>query len=142
MVTKGNDLLAGLKDGKNDVAPRDLLAELEERSEIIATPWKPEEGEGIQGTVVQIYYTTGEHLDQKTNTFPQIPWVILQDENEEYHSVVGFRSVLREEIRKANPEVGDTFAAVFKGQQASKTRGHQGAYIYRVAVRKASGSPV
>lgn len=138
-----SDLLSGLKDGKEDKAPADLLGDLKERSEIIASPWKPEDdGDGIQGTVVQIYYTEGEYVDQKTGEFPQIPHVILEDAAGEYWSVVGFRAVLRGEIDKAKPEVGDTFAALYKGQQESKKRGQQGAHIYRVAVRKASGAPV
>jgi hypothetical protein len=139
------DLLADLKNSKDD-KPRestDLLADLKEHGGVVATPWIPEDaGDGVQGVLVDLYHNPGDYIDATTQEFPQIPTLILLAADGEHYSVKGFHKVLRNEIEKRDPKVGDTVAVIYDGEKAAKQKGRKPTKLYRVAVRRADGSPI
>jgi hypothetical protein len=117
------DLLAGLKDDgpapavKDDDTVYDLLDGL---SEDEGKPWIPDDDddpspEGIQGRVK----FRGE-IGSDYGTDP-IPLVELESADGTVWSVRGYATVLRNQINKADPQIGDFMACRFFGVKAGKS---------------------
>ncbi|MBH1932787.1 hypothetical protein I5Q34_00495 [Streptomyces sp. AV19] len=107
------DLLSSMKDDATTDESFDLLATLDGTS---ADPWIAQEhGDGIQGVVTA--------LDETTSDFgPEpVPVVTVRTADGSEKRVTAYHGVLRNEIRKAAPQVGDTFACRYFGQKESKS---------------------
>lgn len=103
-----------------------------------AVQWRPETpGEGVEGVVTAISY---QESDLKAGVM--VPWVTLLDDSGTKHSVVGFRTVLRNEITEQDPKVGDRMAAVYTGTDVIKKGPFKGrdVHIYRVVVEHKNGA--
>jgi hypothetical protein len=74
---------------------------LENISDVDAENWIPEAGDGVQGIVDEVY-----DVEDNYNPGETVPVVVLTTDSGERWSVAGYRSGLRTEIRKYNPEVG------------------------------------
>lgn len=136
------DLLANLKaeeDAKPADTPRDLLSELGDASD--ATPWIPENaGEGIQGVVLDVDSFPGDFADQKTGEYPAIPMITVKAADGEARTVKGYHTVLRKELDKKAPQVGDTLAVLYQGEREAKVKGRKPTKLYAVAVQRAEGN--
>lgn len=137
-------LLDEMMNETKDAAPKgSLLDEVREQAEIQARAWMPAKSDfdgpkGIEGTVVTRTSVTSDHKDVNTGQFPQIPVLVIKDAKGENWSVKAYHKILRDEIEQANPQRGDLFAAIYRGQREPKKKGQQGAHVYKVGVRKAS----
>lgn len=134
------DLLSDLKDDGPAVPVDDseLVCDLlDGLSEDEGTPWIPDDAddpspEGIQGRVKyrgEIGSDYGPEL---------IPIIELESADGTVWSVRGYSTVLRNQISKADPQVGDIMACRFFGTKASKAgRDYKN---YKVAVKHATQS--
>lgn len=136
-----------LDDINKEVAGVSLLDELnnapEETGEYTESEqWRPEPGDGIEGIVTEVYSFRGKFKDSKTNDFPTIPgWVLKVEGDDTLWSVAGLHGVLRQEMEKADAQVGDRVAVLYSGKRPTKDG--EGEYNhYRLAIRRGNGSPV
>lgn len=131
-MAKKNDTTEDLLNQLGEDKPVEVADLLDSIDESGATPWKPQNaGEGVQGKV------TGTSTVSSEYTSEPIPVVEVVDGNGEAWSIRGYASVLRNEINKANPQPGDTFAVKYFGKK--ETKNGQGSYHhYMVAIRKAA----
>lgn len=135
-----------LEDINKEVAGVSLLEELnnapEESGEFTESEqWRPEPGEGIEGVVTETYSFKGKFKDAEGN-LPTIPgWVLKVDgDNDVLWSVAGLHGVLRQEMEKADAQVGDRVAVLYSGKR--KTKDGEGEYNhYRLAIRRGNGAP-
>lgn len=132
------DLLAGLQDDgpaapvNDDDTVYDLLDGL---SEDEGTPWIPDDDdnpspEGVQGRVKY----RGE-IGSDYGTDP-IPLVELESADGTVWSIRGYSTALRNQIIKADPQVGDFMAARFFGVKTGKKSGRD-YKNYKVAIKHA-----
>lgn len=100
-----------------------LLATLNDDHEPEYAPaWRPQPGEGIEGTVVAVSQREGGY-----GSYP----VLTLDTSDGELAVHAFHAVLRNELAEYAPEVGDALAIVYQG----KVEGRHGKryHAYRVA---------
>lgn len=125
------DLLSNLTEDSTGAEVIDLLADMDEGG---APAWVAKEaGDGVQGTVLSLGSVKSSYKDATTGTFPDCPVVTLRQPDGKEIRVTGFQSVLRNEIEKAAPQVGDLFAAKYFGLKDGK--GGTSYHHYKVAVR-------
>lgn len=135
-----------IQDIEKEAAGVSLLEELENAPEesggeyTESEQWRPEPGEGIEGVVLETFSFPSKYPDMKTGIKPTIPGLVLQvDGDDTPWSVVGLHGVLRQEIEKADPQVGDRIAVIYTGLR--KTKDGDGEYNhYRLAIRRGNGS--
>ena len=114
-----------LNDIKQEEAGVSLLEELENAPEesgeyTESEQWRPEPGEGIEGVVTETYSFKGKFKDPEGN-YPVIPgWVLRVDGDDTLWSVAGLHGVLRQEMEKAEAQVGDRVAVLYSGKRATK----------------------
>ncbi len=132
------DLLADLKDDgpapstQDDDESFDLLDGL---SEDEGTPWIPDDEddpspEGIQGKVTYRGEIPSDYGPEN------IPIIEIESADGTKWSIRGYSTVLRNQITKADPQVGDLMAVRFFGTKASKAgRDYKN---FKVAVKKAA----
>lgn len=135
-VEDATDLLEDLKtsmpDADDTEEPTELLDKLLSGSN--AKAWRPEPGEGIQGTVIDVDSVLSEYRESATGEFPLCPVVVVEDAEGQAWRVVSYSTVLRKEIQKKDPHVGDTVAFLYVGLGEAK-KGQKAPHIYRVAVK-------
>ena len=125
-----------------DAAPTGgLLDRLEQGADVESTKWQPHkepsQPKGIEGRIVDAYEIDGEYADPATGEIPRIPCLIIAGVDGTTWGVRGYHKILREEIKKKSPTVGDTIAILYVGEKRSQVRGRKPAHVYRVAVAKA-----
>jgi hypothetical protein len=132
------DLLSDLKDdsappsGTDDDEVFDLLDGL---SEDEGTPWIPDDEdnpspEGIQGRVKFIGEISSDYGPET------VPLIELEAADGTVWSIRGYSTVLRNQITKADPHVGDLMAVRFFGSKAGKSgREYKN---FKVAVKRAA----
>jgi hypothetical protein len=120
------DLLAELDTDSGEVI--DLLGEIGEGDD--AAAWRPEVGEGIQGTVTARQTTTSDYV---SDTIP----VVVLDTPQGRFRIVGYHKVLRDQINEIDPQPGDLFACKYFGKKANK-KGTGEYEHYKAAGRKAT----
>lgn len=130
------DLLSGLADDgpaptiSDDDESFDLLDGLNEDE---GTPWIPDDEdnpspEGIQGRVKYVGEIGSDYGPE------MVPIIELEAADGTLWSVRGYSTVLRNQINKAAPAVGDFLAIRFFGEKNSKSgRAYKN---YKVAIRK------
>jgi hypothetical protein len=83
---------------------------LEERLENPAEAWRPDPGEKLIGTVVD--------LDERESTYDEQPYpivtVLTSDGNE--HAFHGFHTVPRRELARLRPRLGERIGIVYHGR--------------------------
>lgn len=130
------DLLSDLKDDgpapvQDDNESFDLLDGL---SEDEGTPWIPDDEddpspEGIQGRVKFRGEVSSDYGPE------MCPLVELEAADGTVWSIRGYSTVLRNQINKADPQVGDFMAVRYFGVKAGKSREYKN---YKVAVKRAA----
>lgn len=135
-----------IQDIEKEDAGVSLLEELESAPEesggeyTESEQWRPDPGEGIEGVVIERFEFPSKYKDERTGVKPTIPGMVLQvDGDDTPWSVVGLHGVLRQEIEKADPQVGDRVAVIYTGKRPTKD-GESEYYHYRMAVRRGNGS--
>lgn len=128
--TKETDLLADLGPDMQD-GVIDLLGEIDEGDD--AKSWRPDPGEGVQGTVVALGTRPSDYPAQDGSII-QCPVVTLETTDGKVR-ITAFQSVLRGAIQEANPQVGDLFAAKYFGLISNK-KGTGTYHSYKVACRR------
>lgn len=88
-----------------------------------AIPWVPNPGDAVAGTVVDIQTAESE--------YGEYPLIEL-DTGSKNLSIHAYHSTLQREIERRNVKTGDKLAIAFLGEKASKTKGHNPFYRYRV----------
>ena len=134
------------EDIEKDDAGLSLLDELENSPEpeggdyTESEQWRPEVGDSIEGVVVETYEFPSKYKNAK-GEYPTIPGLVLKvDGDDDLWSVVGLHTVLRQEIEKAEPQVGDRVAVIYKGKRPSKKDPDVEFEFYRFAIRRGNGS--
>lgn len=130
------DLLSGLKDDGPAVSAADddeVFDLLDGLSEDEGTPWIPDDEddpspEGIQGRVTYVGEVASDYGPE------MCPLITLEAADGTVWSVRGYSTVLRNQISKADPKVGDLMACRFFGVKQGKTREYKN---YKVAVKRA-----
>lgn len=126
------DLLAGMEDASAPHAtddPLDLLADISEDNGVA---WIPSDEDadcpdGIQGRLV---YRGSVESDYGND----VPMLEIEQADGEVWSVRAYHTVLRNQIEKADPAVGDTVAIKYFGLKSGKGDDY---HNYKVVVRRA-----
>jgi hypothetical protein len=125
------DLLAGLGEptAVEEDEELDLLDGITEESGDAWTPHLDEDiPDGIQGRVVS---RTVIESDAKYGG-GLIPLIEIQETDGHIWSIRGYHSVLRGQIEKANPQVGDVIAVKYLGEKENR-KGDQSYFSYGIA---------
>lgn len=100
----------------------DLLDEVEEDD---SEGWVPKEkGEGIAGVVIKVGETRSDFAND--NEDPMCPTVTLQTADGTKWRVIGYGSVLKRELKDADPKVGDRMGVKYFGEKPIKSGKFQG----------------
>jgi hypothetical protein len=78
-----------------------------------ATGWRPKAGDRIEGRITSIDVRHGE--------YEPYPIITIVDEGGEPVAVHAFHDVLRNELAKLQPEVGDRLVVVYRGQKEGRS---------------------
>lgn len=97
-----------------------------------AEAWRPEPGDRVIGKVVG--------LDERQGDYEPYPVVTIQTSTNELVAVHGFHSVLKNELAKLAPQVGDEVGIVYKGKTEPKTKGGNEYENYKVVIERGDGS--
>lgn len=134
-----------LSDMKADDEGTSLLDELRDTPDtsgqnLYSEPWQPEEGDSIEGVVIETFSFQSGYKDSDTGEKPTIPGlvIVLDDENEPPWSVVGLHSVLRREIEDNEIQVGDRVAIIYEGERESRKDPDNSFHYYRLGIRQGS----
>lgn len=133
MAKDDTDLLSEMDNQRSDEVI-DLLGEIDDEDDTRA--WRPEPGDGVQGTVLSLG-TRASDFPAADGSVTMCPVVTLQTANGDKVRITAFQSVLRGAIEEAAPQVGDLFAAKYFGKVTNK-KGTGSYHSYRVAVRRAT----
>lgn len=97
--------------------------------------YRPERpGEGVEGELVARDVTGSDY------TSDDIPVLTLKQDDGTLRGVRGYHKVLRDEIARADLNIGDRVAIVFEGKKPNKK--NTGTYWgYKVRVQRASSAP-
>ena len=107
-----------------------LLDEIDENTDVV--PFRPEDaGEGVEGRVISIDVTSSEY------TTDDIPVINIETPDGVVRQIRGYHSVLRNEIERAAPKVGDTLAVKYNGKKPTKD-GKKSFHSYGVKVARKS----
>ena len=141
-MAKGNDLLDDLFDddeGETTTVGNsgggDLLDSIPETN---AEPWMPTAGDGIEGDVLDRYEVPDEMAASEGRQGEMVPCITLQPDQGEPVSVRGYRTVLRKEMNRWDPQRGDRFAVKYLGTDVMKRAPFAGkeVHIYKAACIK------
>ena len=91
-----------------------------------AAAWKPEPGDKLVGEVVE--------LGERDGGYGTYPIVVIEPEGGEPSAVHAFHDVLRNELARVAPRIGDVMAIRYDGKQA----GERGYHRYKVVSGRAS----
>lgn len=100
------------------------MPSIDERVDAFPEPWKPNPGEKLVGTVVEV----GERVSDYGGTYPVI--TVLTDDGQE-KVAHAFHTVLKNELARLRPAPGDRIAVKYFGRD--EARGYE---KYRVLVDK------
>jgi hypothetical protein len=98
------------------------MQSIDERLESTAEPWKPEFGDKIVGTVVDV--------DSRTTEYGTYPIVVLETDAGDEIAVHGFHTVLKNEFAKRPPTLGERIGVKYLGKS------DKGYEAYRVVFAK------
>jgi hypothetical protein len=96
-----------------------------ERLESSAEAWKPEPGDKLIGTVVEV--------DERTSDYGAYPLLIVETDAGDEVACHAFHTVLKNELARKRPVAGDTIGIVYRGRDAD--RGYE---MYRVVIERAT----
>lgn len=132
-----------VEDIEKEEAGVSLLEELESTPEesreyTESEQWRPEEGDSIEGVVVERYSFESSFKDAKTGVKPTIPGMTLKvDGDDTLWSVAGLHGILREYMVDEDPQPGDRVAVIYSGKREGKEFDY---HHYRFAIRRGNGS--
>ncbi len=81
---------------------------IEDRLDSTAEAWRPKPGERVIGTVVDV--------DARTTEFGTYPIVVLLTDNGDEVAVHGFHSVVKNELAKRPPQLGERLGIKYLGK--------------------------
>jgi hypothetical protein len=132
------DLLSGLSDDGPAVQAEDdeVFDLLDGLSEDEGTPWVPDDEddpspEGIQGRVKFVGEVSSDYGPE------MCPLIELEAADGTVWSIRGYSTVLRNQINKAAPKVGDIMAVRYFGVKTGKGKNAREYKNYKVAVKHA-----
>jgi hypothetical protein len=99
------------------------MASVYDRLDRDAEAWKPEPGDKLVGTVVEI--------DERTSDYGSYPLLIVETDDGVEHAVHAFHTVLRNELARKRPRTGDTIGLAYRGKIDDRYEG------YRVVIVRA-----
>ena len=103
------------------------MTSLEERLDSFADPWKPNAGEKLVGTVVD--------LDERDGEFGKYPIVTVRTGEGDDLAFHAFHTVARNELAKQRPQVGERIGIAYRGKPVGKTY-----ESYRIIVDRDGGA--
>lgn len=123
VVDDEEDLLSGLGDAPAATQDEDEeLDLLDAITEDQGDAWMPadddEQPKGIQGKVISV---SSVETDQKYGG-GSVPLIEIQEKDGHVWSVRGYHLVLRNQLEKADPQVGDTIAIKYLGEKENKKK--------------------
>jgi len=86
--------------------------DLDERLEAQTEPWMPEPGDKIVGRIVEL-----STLESQYGEYPLI--IVATDDGREF-AIHCFRTVLKNEVAKKRPQIGDRIGVKYFGKQPDK----------------------
>jgi hypothetical protein len=117
------------KEERRSQSAAALLDELENSSE--AKSWIPENpGDGIAGKVTYVGTVVSDYA--KPGEDPNVPYIELIDDAGEVWGIRAYGTVLRNQIDKNSPEVGNLMAVVFDGMKQARSGAEYKSYRVRV----------
>jgi hypothetical protein len=99
------------------------MASLDERLDSFAEPWKPAPGDRLVGEVTD--------LSERENEYGSYPIVTVRTNSGDEFAFHAFRTVAKNELAKARPQVGDKIGIAYHGKPAGKDY-----ELYRVIVER------
>lgn len=96
----------------------DMLDQLDREHEA----WRPEPGDKIVGILVDIHEVDDAYKDTNSNREPTYPMLTLDLPDGRMLDVHAFHTILRNEIRRRHPQIGDVVGIKYLGQ-AEKAAG-------------------
>jgi hypothetical protein len=99
------------------------MQSLAERLDSYADPWKPNAGDKLIGTVVD--------LDERTGEFGTYPIVTVRTDEGSELAFHAFHTVAKNELAKQRPQVGEKIGIAYHGKPAGKTY-----EAYRIIVQR------
>lgn len=109
-----------------------LLDEMDQ--DVVA--YRPERsGEGVEGVVIALDITGSEYTDEP------IPVITVKQDDGVIRGIRGYHSVLRGNLKDADPQVGDRLAIVYEGKKQNR-KGTGSYHSYKVRVARGSTAAV
>lgn len=102
--------------------------DLDERLEAQTEAWMPEPGDKIVGTVVEL-----SELESQYGTYPLL---VLATEDGREMAIHAFRTVLKNEVAKKRPQIGDKVGIKYFGQLPDKDF-----HGYKLVIERGEGTP-
>jgi hypothetical protein len=118
----------------NTTGPTGSSRSLAARLGILAEAWRPAKGDTLVGEVVDI--------DDRSTDYgePYKVVTVRTDEGAEF-AVHAFHTVLRREMKKRAPQIGDKIGIAYHGQSEPAKAGLSGAHLYKVVVDRDERPP-
>ena len=106
------------------------MRSIDDRLDSFAEAWKPEPGDKLIGTVVD--------LDERDSAYGDEPYPIVTVETDDGNELAfhAFHTVARNELAKQRPAIGDRIGIAYHGKQDGKNY-----ESYRVIVERAEPEP-
>jgi hypothetical protein len=109
------------------------MGTLEDRLNADVEGWRPEAGDYVLGTVVAV--------DTREGDYGPYPYVEIEKADGSIVGVHGFHTVLKNELARTKPEVGDTLGVKYFGKVATKPGSKYDSFEkYRVVHERTSGA--
>jgi hypothetical protein len=110
------------------------MTSLTDRAQSFPEAWKPNEGDAIEGVVTELATRASEYG-------PDYTIITVEDDGGNEWAIHGFHSMLRNEIERKTPQVGDRIAVAYHGLGESSAPGMSAPHKYRLVVERAAPSP-
>lgn len=102
------------------------MSSLEDRLDSTSEPWKPNEGDKLIGTVVDI--------DERDGGYGSYPIIVVLTDSGDQLAFHAFHTVAKSELAKARPVVGDRIGVKYLGKPEGKNY-----ESYRITVARDDG---
>ena len=105
------------------------MTSLTDRAMSFPEAWKPNPGDAVEGVITELTTRSSEYGD---------PYVILtvEDDAGSEHAIHCFHTMLRNEVERKAPQVGDRIAVAYHGLGESSAPGMSPPHKYRLVVER------
>jgi hypothetical protein len=109
------------------------MGTLEDRLNADVEGWRPEPGDQVLGTVIGV--------DTREGDYGPYPYIEVEANDGSYIGVHGFHTVLKNELARIEPQVGDTLGIKYFGKVPTKPGSKFDSFEkYRVVHERTSGA--